>query len=238
MMAAALRRAGRSAFSDPSFAPALERLLKSYEEEADLSLFGSYATCFDVMRCLSNLLRLDAAEEENPAIRSAVVRQPVFITGLPRSATTFFHSLLAQDPENVVPRCWRLIHPYPPEGSWAASLRKAQVELQLGLFRWATPGIGELHPLSADTPQECTDITAHSFQSLRSEAPIASRPIRLGWTPRAMKTPSAVTGAFSSIFRSNVPVAGSSNRRIMSLPWMPSGKSIPMRKSCFSIVIR
>src|SRR5205814_10675678 len=26
-----------------------------------------------------------------------------------------------------------------------------------------------LHELSADTPQECTDITAHSFQSLRFE---------------------------------------------------------------------
>ena len=167
LMAAALRQAKRSAFSDNSFAAPLQRLLKSYEEEADLSFLGRYATRFDIMRCLSNLLRLDAAEEENPAIRTTAIQQPVFITGLPRSATTFFHALLAQDPENAVPRCWRLLHPYPPEGSLAASFRKAQVEMELGLFRWMTPGIGSLHPLYADAPQECTDITAHIFQSLR-----------------------------------------------------------------------
>lgn len=170
LMAIALRQARRGAFSDNSFAAPLQRLLKAYEEEADLSFLGRYATRFDIMRCLSNLLRLDAAEEENPAIREAPILQPVFITGLPRSATTFFHALLAQDPENAVPRCWRLLHPYPPEGSLAASFRKAQVEMELGLFRWMTPGIGSLHPLYADAPQECTDITAHIFQSLRFDS--------------------------------------------------------------------
>jgi hypothetical protein len=42
-----------------------------------------------------------------------------------------------------------------------------QVEMQLRLFLCITPGLAALHPLSADTPQECTDITAHVFQSLR-----------------------------------------------------------------------
>jgi hypothetical protein len=170
LMDTALRRAHRSTFSDISFVAPLQRLLKSYAEEADLSFLGRCATRFDIMRCLSNLLRLDTAEEENPAIVTVDIQQPVFITGLPRSATTFFHALLAQDPENAVPRCWRLLHPYPPEGSLAASIRKAQVEMELGLFRWMTPGIGSLHPLFADAPQECTDITAHIFQSLRFDS--------------------------------------------------------------------
>ncbi|HET7083212.1 MAG TPA: sulfotransferase [Rhizomicrobium sp.] len=166
-MAMALKRAGRRAFSDPSFATALERLLQSYEQEADLSPMGRVATRFDILRCLANLLRLDAAEEENPAIRAAAIEQPVFITGLPRSATTFFHSLLALDPDNAVPRCWQLIHPYPPQRALAAFFCKMGVELQLALFRCLTPGLGGLHPLTADMPQECTDITAHVFQSLR-----------------------------------------------------------------------
>jgi len=61
MMHEALRRANRRAFSDPSFIEPLKRLLKSYEEEADLSGFGRRAVRFDMMRCLNNLLRLDAA---------------------------------------------------------------------------------------------------------------------------------------------------------------------------------
>ena len=170
MLAEALRRAGRPAFSDISFLGPLKRLLKSYRYEADLSATGRYAAQFDIMRCLANRLRLDAAEEENPAIAASVIRAPVFITGLPRSATSFLHSLLSLDPGNAVPRCWRLIHPYPPACAVGAFLCKAQVELQLRLFRCLNPGLASLHELSADEPQECTDITAHSFQSLRFDS--------------------------------------------------------------------
>jgi hypothetical protein len=167
MMAKALRLARRESFSDMSFAAPLKRLLQSYRDEADLSTMGRYATRFDIMRCLANLLRLDAAEESNPAIRSRPIKQPVFITGLPRSATTFLHTLLSLDPQNAVPSCWRLIYPYPPARFFPAALCRMHVDLQLRLFHCVTPGLAALHPLSADTPQECTDITAHIFQSLR-----------------------------------------------------------------------
>jgi hypothetical protein len=170
MMADALKRASRRSFSDMSFLGPLKRLLQSYRYEAELSAAGRYAAQFDIARCLANLLRLDAAEERNPAIIGAPIQAPVFITGLPRSATSFLHTLLALDPDNSVPRCWRMMHPYPPAGALAAFLCKAQVEFQLGLFRCLNPGLGSLHQLSADEPQECTDITAHSFQSLRFDS--------------------------------------------------------------------
>src|SRR5690242_5304171 len=153
MVAEALKRARRRAFSDMSFLGPLKRLLQSYRNEADLSATGRYATRFDIMRCLANRLRLDAAEEENPAITSAQIRAPIFITGLPRSATSFLHTLLSLDPDNAVPRCWRLIHPYPPANALAAFWCKAQVELQLRLFRCLNPGLSSLHELSADEPQ-------------------------------------------------------------------------------------
>jgi hypothetical protein len=118
------------------------------------------------MRCLRNLLCLDAAEERDPAILSRSIRRPIFITGLPRSATSFLHGLLAQDARIAVPRCWQLIYPY-GSGNFGADLSKMQVNLQLRLFRFASPGLEGLHTLSADAPQECTDITAQVFQSLR-----------------------------------------------------------------------
>lgn len=169
MIARALRLARRESFSDMSFAAPLKRLLRSYREEANLSTVGRYAARFDIMRCLANLLRLDAAEERHPAIRSRPITQPVFITGLPRSATTFLHTLLSLDPQNAVPRCWHLMHPYPPTRFFPSVLCRIQVEMQLRLFQCLTPGLAALHPLTANTPQECTDITAHIFQSLRFE---------------------------------------------------------------------
>ena len=166
----ALERAGRANFSDLSFVPSLDRLLKAYAEEAHLSFFGRHATLCDLNRCLANLLRLDAAEEENPSILSRAIRKPVFITGMPRSASSFLHRLLSLDPGNIVPRCWQLLYPYPSRSRHLPlDLRKAQVALQLRLFQCLTPGLRGLHHLSADAPQECTDITAQVFQSLRFE---------------------------------------------------------------------
>lgn len=168
LVATALRRAGRKDFSDRSFVDPLRRLLRAYNEEADLSVFGSYAARFDVLRCLVNLLNFDAAEEARPDILRRRIVRPVFITGLPRSGTTFLHTLLAQDPTNAVPRFWQLIYPYPLRTCLTpADCRRTRVARQLNVFRHLSPELDGLHPVETDAPQECTDITAQVFQSLR-----------------------------------------------------------------------
>ncbi len=167
----ALRRAGRTRYSDTSFHEPLIKLLTAYEEEAELSLFGRFAARFDILRCLTNLLQLDAAEEADPSITRRPITAPLFITGLPRSSTTFLHTLLAQDPATAVPLCWQLIYPFPPRRPWFGKDRRRDiVEGQFRIFKLLSPGISDLHPLSADAPQECTDITAQVFQSLRFDS--------------------------------------------------------------------
>jgi hypothetical protein len=163
----ALRQAGRANFSDLSFVEPLNRLLEACAEEAHLSAFGRRATRFDLARCLSNLLRLDRAEEEDPALTQRPITRPIFVTGMPRSASSFLHTLLALDPANIVPRCWQLIYPYPPDQ--LPDFRKRRVALELRLFHYMAPGLEGLHHISADAPQECTDITAQVFQSIRFE---------------------------------------------------------------------
>jgi len=166
----ALRKAGRKQFSDMGFLRPLERLLQSYREEAELSAFGRWAVHFDISRSLNNQLRMDAAEEVNPGICNRVIRKPLFITGLPRSGSTFLHALLAEDPENKVPRCWQVIYPHSNiRDGRIAHMRKLQVSLQLQLFQLLSPGLKKMHPFASDMPQECTDITAQVFQSLRFE---------------------------------------------------------------------
>jgi hypothetical protein len=166
----ALRRVRRTNFSDLSFVRPLNLLLQAYAKEADLSTFGRYAARYDLERCLANLLRLDIAEEEDARITARPIRTPVFITGMPRSASSFLHMMLSLDPANIVPRCWQLIYPYPLRPSFLPlDLRKKRVEMELRLFHCMAPGLDGLHHLSADAPQECTDITAQVFQSIRFE---------------------------------------------------------------------
>ncbi len=167
LMHGAAKSARRTGFSDSSFIEPLNRLLAAYENEADLSLFGWFAARWDISRCLANLLRFEEEEECSPHIVRTPVTSPVFVTGMPRSGTTFFHMLLAQDPGNRVPLCWQTIYPYPKRGAASPDLRAALVERQFKTFEGLTPELHKVHPLTARTPQECTEITGQIFQSLR-----------------------------------------------------------------------
>jgi len=166
LLDSALKRGKRRDFADRSFIRPFEHLLQACNEEADLSVFGVRALRIDVLRCLRNLLRFDEVEAARPGVLSRPIHAPVFITGMPRSGTTFLHRLILQDPSTIAPRLFQLVYPYASQ----ASLRKRWVSLQLALFRMIAPELNTLHPVTVDAPEECTDITAQVFQSLRFDA--------------------------------------------------------------------
>jgi len=166
LIAQAEAHSALSGFGDESFRDPLQRLLAACAGEASLSLVGRMATRWDAVRFLSNLLRFQAAERENPGIVQEPVRQPIFITGLPRSGTTFLHRMLMEDPANRAPRVWQTIYPYPLAGG-RSDVRVTRVARQLRAFERLAPEFRALHPLDATSPQECSEITAHVFRSLR-----------------------------------------------------------------------
>jgi Sulfotransferase family len=159
------RRTGLRDFGDTSFVGPLCRLLKSLSEESKLSLVGVNATRWDVVRFLSNLLFIEDRVAHSPAVAHQRIDRPIFITGLPRSGTTFLHRLMLMDSENRAPRVWETIYPSPRSGSREKRIRV--VEKQLKAFEWLAPEFRSLHPLNAESPQECSEITSHVFRSLR-----------------------------------------------------------------------
>jgi hypothetical protein len=167
LIAVARCRAGLTEFGETGFLDRLQIFLDACFEEAQLSLIGRIATRWDIVRFLSNLLRLRHEETRAPEILYQPIRNPIFISGLPRSGTTFLHSLLAEDPANLVPRVWQLIYPYPLSGGTHRDLREKRVARQLRLFGLLAPNFRRMHPIDAASPQECSDITAHVFASLR-----------------------------------------------------------------------
>jgi hypothetical protein len=177
-------RWGRRDFADRSFVRALEQLVDACNEEADLSGFGARALTTDVLRCLRNLLLFDEIEAAFPSVLSRPIRAPVFITGMPRSGTTFLHRLILQDPGTAAPRLFQLVYPYGSQNSGlVTALRKIWVSLQLGLFRMIAPELNALHPIAVNAPEECTDITAQVFQSSRFDS-VYRVPSYTGWLQR------------------------------------------------------
>ena len=165
----ARRRSGLDDFGGWSFEEPLTVLLRSYYEEANLSAFGRIAVRWDMLRFLSNLLRLREEERKNPAVLEERIDRPIFVLGLPRSGTTFLHNLLADDPANLTPRCWQTVFPY-PIGAQKNGSRDRRPELtarQYSQFLMLAPELPSLHPLDAHAAQECIEITGHVFRSLR-----------------------------------------------------------------------
>jgi hypothetical protein len=165
----ARRRSGLNDFGEWSFEEPLAVLLRSYYEEADLSTFGRIAVRWDMLRFLSNLLRLREEEKKDPAVLDERIDRPIFVLGLPRSGTTFLHNLLADDPGNLTPRCWQTVFPY-PIGAQKNGSRDRRAELtarQYSRFLMLAPELPSLHPLDAHAAQECIEITGHVFRSLR-----------------------------------------------------------------------
>ena len=156
----------------PAAMAGLQAFLASVRAESELSLFGRLALRWDVIRLLRNAQLIETAHAANPTLRAAPVQKPLFILGLPRSGTSFLHDLMARDAGSQVPRNWQMIYPAPrpPDFNPVGDKRVIRVEKQLDLFNGLAPGFRQLHPIYADSPQECSEITAHVFQSLRFDS--------------------------------------------------------------------
>ena len=186
----ACAQTGLDDFGDDSFREALRVLLRAYETEAELSFVGRICVHGDSVRLLNNRLRLVADRRRHPAIAAEVIRRPLFITGLPRSGTTFLHALLAQDPAHRAPQVWEVMHPSPPpeKASYATDPRITTTARQLKWLDLLMPDFETVHLIDARLPQECIAITSHDFRSYTFETMYAVHSYR-AWHDRQDKRP-------------------------------------------------
>jgi hypothetical protein len=170
LCAVARRKTRLDEFGDPPIEPALPILTASLEEEADLRPLGRFLMFFHLQGLLETRLRLaDLWRGQSEAMASVAIQRPIFITGTPRSGSTFLHELLAEDPDNRAPRVWEVMFPIPKRGRNSGSpdprIRKAAA--CLWWFRRLAPQADAVFPMRAGTPHECVAI--HSYALLSEE---------------------------------------------------------------------
>jgi hypothetical protein len=176
LCAEARRRTSLADFGDPPIETALSTLLNSLELQADLHPVGRFLMWVHLRGLLETRLRLNQAWREHlEAMNASRIERPVFITGMPRSGSTFLHELMAEDPENRAPRVWEVMFPIPTRKDVRSSVdpRIRKAEACLWWFRRLAPLADVVYPIRASTPHECVGI--HSYTMLSQEFVITCR---------------------------------------------------------------
>src|ERR1700746_4038746 len=79
-------------------------------------------------------------------LEGSLIQRPIFITGMPRSGSTFLHELLAEEPENRAPRVWEVMFPI-SKSPKKVDPRVRKAEASLWWFRRLAPGADSVYPM-------------------------------------------------------------------------------------------
>lgn len=160
----------------------LETLVRSLNEEANLSLFGRFAFQNVLRRSAVSRLHVERALNSQGEDEQTEIREPVFIIGMPRSGTTILHALLHLDRNHRAPLSWECLLPYPAPRAedYVANARIETIRREFDQIFRLVPDFKKKHYMEADSPQECIGITALNFVSYQFLA-MAYLPTYLEW---------------------------------------------------------
>ncbi len=149
---------GEDDYSEP-----LEILINSANKNNRFNLFGSIAfknQLKDRLKVRSKLYHFIKDKDlPSPA-------DPIFVTGLPRSGTTFLFNLLALDSDHRSPRYWEIMSPLPiVNNDFQLNKRKWKINAELKFARTIIPKLRSMHHIRAQTPEECELIATMNVRS-------------------------------------------------------------------------
>lgn len=150
-----IARSGQ-ADGDQQFAGDLRFLLRHWAEDPDLTPVGWRSAQDYVHRHLTNRARIRRLIAEHPAIEQEPIDKPVFVTGLPRTASTLTHKVLSLSDEHRCPLLWELLTPdlYTSPGQQEKVITATR-RMVSGANLFA-PRFRDIHPVAAEGPEECT----------------------------------------------------------------------------------
>ncbi|WP_199037229.1 sulfotransferase family protein [Glycomyces salinus] len=163
---------GWSTAGDEQFAADLGFLLRCLAAQPGVAPFGWTSTLQDAKSRVENRLRIRHLLETRPEIADEKIVDPVFVVGLPRTATTLTHKVLAASDDHRGPMLWEMMHT-DLEGSAEAAKTIKRLEASARLLTRLAPSWEVIHPIRVRQPEESIFILPHdTFQlALRTEMP-------------------------------------------------------------------
>ncbi|ANS63119.1 hypothetical protein SLINC_0895 [Streptomyces lincolnensis] len=148
---------------DRQFVEDFRSLLGWWAKADRLTPVGWLSAQAHVRRHLTNRARVRRLIAEHPEIAREPIEKPVFVVGLPRTATTVTHAVLALSEEHRSPLLWELLAPdlrLPPRQRRKAIAAGRRMVQGTDLF---APRFRDIHAMVAEGPEECTFALPHAL---------------------------------------------------------------------------
>jgi hypothetical protein len=165
-MAAACTLARLDDFGDRQFVDGLERVLRGFVDEAQLSPLGEQLAFGGVVNMLVNRLRYVRDIAARPEILDEPIDRPIVILGLPRTGTTKLQRILSQSPQALSMLYWHMMNPapFPDEVPGHPEARIAAAREAVAMITEQFPDFVARHPTEAEVPDEEVLLMQGSFQ--------------------------------------------------------------------------
>jgi hypothetical protein len=146
---------------DRELADGLGRVFASIVEEPRLTPLGWFFALSVVKARYVNRLRIQSLLAERPEIADEQIVSPVFVLGLPRTATTLAHKVLAASPDHRGPLAWEMSYTGLEDPKVAKrEIKRFDQSIQL-VTRYFAPGLKHIHPIQATDPEESLVLMPH-----------------------------------------------------------------------------
>jgi hypothetical protein len=158
--------ASAAAPTPDAFAGNLEVLVESVNEESRLTPVGVAAVTWMLGDALRRRIDIASWWNKEPGIQAGRIEQPLFLTGLPRSGTTYFQYLFDREPSMRMLRTWEGDDPCPPpaiDPASAAERRARSVEAHRMRRQEDGGAMDAFHLSDPDGPQECVMLIDQTF---------------------------------------------------------------------------
>ncbi|MFJ9567697.1 sulfotransferase family protein [Streptomyces fuscichromogenes] len=158
--------AAGSTEDDERFTDGFRHLLRCWAAAEHLTPVGWLSARGHVGRHLANRARIRRLLAAHPEIEREPVERPVFVVGLPRTATTLTHGILSLSADHRCPLLWELLTPdleLPPRETEQAITAARRLVGGINLF---SPRFRHIHNLRAEGPEECTFALPHTVMPL------------------------------------------------------------------------
>ncbi|MFC4507534.1 MULTISPECIES: sulfotransferase family protein [Streptomyces] len=160
------RLAAQADRADVDFNDEFRSLLCEWSRDEHLTPVGWWSAQGHVRRHLDNRARVRRLIAGHPEIAQEPIERPVFVVGLPRTATTLTHGVLSLSEQHRCPRLWELLTPdlegTPRQRRNAVRAARAMV----GAINLFSPRYRDIHPMTAEGPDECTFALPHTVMPL------------------------------------------------------------------------